>query len=150
MSYVKNNLMSNENIVYTAKIHWFVFVPGLLLMLIAFANTGQEVDNPLTPFFWFFGVALFLKAMLEKSSTEMAVTNKRIIAKTGIIKRDTVELNHNKIESFNVNQGVFGRIFGYGTITINGTGGGKSPIKNIDAPLVFRKNAMEAIDQNGN
>jgi hypothetical protein len=61
--------------------------------------------------------------------------------------RHTVELNHGKVESFNVDQSIFGRIFDFGTVVVNGTGGGKTPIPNIDAPLDFRRRAMETIDR---
>ena len=64
----------------------------------------------------------------------------------GFIRRNTIELNHSKVESINVHQGIFGRIFDFGTLVINGTGGGKTPIPSIDSPLDFRKNAMQAID----
>jgi len=53
---------------------------------------------------------------------------------------------YSKVESINVEQGIFGRIFDFGTLVINGTGGGKTPIPSIDSPLEFRKNAMQAID----
>jgi uncharacterized membrane protein YdbT with pleckstrin-like domain len=69
-----------------------------------------------------------------------------VIAKFGFIKRTTIELNHSKVESFHVEQGVFGRIFGFGTLHINGTGGGITPVPGIADPLGFRRKAMEAID----
>ena len=95
----------------------------------------------------FFGFARFLKALLTKLTTELGVTNKRVIAKQGWIRRDTTELNHSKVESFAVDQSIAGRIFGFGTVTIQGTGGGKTPIKNIDDPMRLRLEAMQVIDQ---
>lgn len=94
-----------------------------------------------------FGIPMLIKAWIEKSTTELAVTSKRVIAKVGLIRRNTIELNHSKVESFHIDQGIFGRILGFGTLVINGTGGGKTPIPNIDAPLLFRREAMQAIDQ---
>ena len=73
-----------------------------------------------------------------------------VIAKFGFIKRSTIELNHSKVESFHVDQSVLGRIFGFGTLHINGTGGGITPIPNISDPLGFRRKAMEAIDASQN
>lgn len=93
-----------------------------------------------------FGLFLLIKAWVQKFTTELAVTSKRVVAKTGLIRRNTIELNHSKVESFNVDQSILGRIFGFGTIIINGTGGGKTPIPNIDSPLEFRREAMQAID----
>ena len=93
-----------------------------------------------------FGIASLLKAAIAKATTELAVTSKRVIAKFGLIRRNSIELNHQKVESFNVDQSILGRIFGFGTLVINGTGGGKTPIANIAAPLTFRKEAMQVID----
>lgn len=95
-----------------------------------------------------FAFISLLRAFITKSSTELAVTSKRVIAKVGLIRRNTTELNHSKVESFRVDQGILGRIFGYGTIVVCGTGGGKNGIPNIDSPMDFRRNAMETIDQN--
>jgi hypothetical protein len=57
-----------------------------------------------------------------------------------------MELNHSKVESFHVDQSILGRIFGFGTLVVNGTGGGKTPVPNIDSPLEFRREAMQTID----
>lgn len=88
-----------------------------------------------------------IKAFIFKISTELAITSKRVIAKVGFISRSTVELSHRKIESFNVDQSIYGRIFGFGTIVVCGTGGGKTPIPNIDDPLEFRRQAMKVADE---
>jgi len=152
MSYVDSNLMSGESVIYKAKIHWFVFLPGTILtsiglLLIAGSKQGDG-SNVFAAIFLLFGFVSLFKAFIERISTELAVTSKRIIAKQGLIRRNTIELNHSKVESFHIDQGIIGRIFDFGTIVINGTGGGKSPIPNIDSPMNFRRNAMETIDTN--
>jgi uncharacterized membrane protein YdbT with pleckstrin-like domain len=152
MSYVENNLMSGERIIYKASIHWFIFIPGIIFTVLAFFIIGESKPGDSTAFFgvllFLFGVISLLNAFITRISTELAITSKRVIAKIGLIRRKTIELNHSKVESFNVDQSIFGRIFGYGTIVVNGTGGGKTPISSIDSPLDFRRQAMEAIDQN--
>lgn len=75
------------------------------------------------------------------------VTSKRVITKLGLIRRNTIELNHKKVESFHVHQSIIGRIFDYGTIIIIGAGGGKTSIPDIDSPLEFRRQAMAVIDK---
>ena len=149
MGYIENNLMSGEDIVHKANVHWFIFVPGATVFVIGIIlfSVGAESGGPV----WgmlaiLFAIFLLVKAFIVKISTELAVTSKRVIAKVGLIRRNTVELNHGKVESFNISQSIFGRIFGYGTVIVNGTGGGKTPIPSIDAPLEFRKRAMESID----
>lgn len=151
MGYVDKNLMPGEQIVYKAKIHWFIFVPGILLfvagMYFLFGLGKWGVVGPVIGIIAIF-LAIFslLKAFILKVSTELAVTSKRVIAKMGLVSRNTVELNHSKVESFVVDQTILGRIFDFGTLIINGTGGGKTPIPSIDSPLEFRRNAMETID----
>jgi uncharacterized membrane protein YdbT with pleckstrin-like domain len=80
-------------------------------------------------------------------STEIAITNKRIIAKFGFISRRTVEINLDKVEALRVEQSVWGRFFNYGTVLISGTGSTVDPIANIADPLVFRRKFMEATDR---
>lgn len=151
VSYVENNLISGEQIIYNAKVHWFVFIPSVIYFIVGMFL--RKISTPETILFFVIGTILIcisifslIKAFITKFSTELAVTSKRVIAKIGFIRRNTIELNHSKVESINVHQSVFGRIFNFGTLVINGTGGGKTPISSIDSPLDFRKNAMQAID----
>jgi uncharacterized membrane protein YdbT with pleckstrin-like domain len=153
VGYVTNNLMSNEQVVHVGKVHWFIFVPSIVTLLIAIwvLNLDNKVlrndIKSLIVFLLFVSFIIdFIRALISKISTELAVTTKRVIAKIGFISRKTVELNHNKVESFNVDQSIFGRIFNFGTITVCGTGGGKTPIPNISDPLEFRRQAMSIVD----
>ena len=150
MSYVDSNLMSGEDVVHKGQIHWFVFVPGVFFVILGIYLFGIDQENGTGPVLGLiisiFGIASLIKAAITKATTELAVTSKRVIAKAGLVSRNTVELNHQKVESFQVDQSIMGRIFGFGTLVVNGTGGGKTPIKNIAAPLMFRRQAMEVID----
>lgn len=155
MSYVSSNLMQGEEVVYSANIHWFVYLPGLFLgiagvVVLFFAvSSGDEAAGLYVLLgigLAFIGLFKLISAFIYKKTTELAITSKRVVAKTGLIRRDTMELNHSKVESFNVDQSVFGRIFGFGTVVVNGTGGGRNPVPNIDGPLEFRRLAMESID----
>ena len=87
------------------------------------------------------------KGMLYRMTTELVVTNNRRVAKVGCIKRRTAELNLPKVESINVHQNILDRILDSGTIIFNGSVIEATPIPNIDGPLRFRLNAMEAIDE---
>lgn len=150
MGYVSNNLMSGERLIYVGKVHWFIFVPGVVLFLVAirvFGATTEGIGPFFGPFTLLFAIAILIKAFIFKISTELSITSKRVIAKVGFISRKTVELNHSKVESFNIDQSIFGRIFGFGTVMVCGTGGGKTPIPNIDKPLEFRRQAMKVVDE---
>jgi uncharacterized membrane protein YdbT with pleckstrin-like domain len=93
------------------------------------------------------GLIFLAWAWVSYRTTEFAVTDKRIVAKTGLISRNTVEMFLDKVESLNVEQSITGRILDYGTVTIRGTGATSEPIKNISAPLELRKHFMQAADQ---
>lgn len=147
--YVGSNLLAGERILHAATMHWFIYVPGgaLLAAAIYFTITGRQDGTIMIGVFAFpIGIILLLKALIQQSTTELAVTTKRVVAKVGLIRRNTIELNHSKVESLSVDQSILGRVFGFGTIVISGTGGGKTPIPNIDSPLQFRREAMQAID----
>ena len=92
------------------------------------------------------GVILIFWAWLSCKATELAITNKRIIAKSGIVRRATMEMRLDKIESITVEQGFWGRMLNFGSITIAGTGGDRTPIESITEPLAFQKYFMTATD----
>ena len=133
-SYIESTLIKDERILYAGHISaWtltWLILPGIVL-LPAFGA----------------GLILLGAAWIKYKSTELAITNKRVIAKFGFISRRTVEININKIESLQVDQGVLGRIFNFGTLLISGTGEAQAPIPGISKPLEFRKAFMEAQDQ---
>jgi len=83
--------------------------------------------------------ALLLYAYLKIRSTEMGITSKRVIRKSGVIVRDTAEIRLAKVESVSVKQGMLGRIFGYGDVIISGTGGNDAVMKGVRDPLAFRR-----------
>jgi uncharacterized membrane protein YdbT with pleckstrin-like domain len=147
MGYVENNLSPNERVLVKGKIHWFVFVPGSIFLLIGLSLAGQKDAAPMGVVIILLALYLLLRATLAVISTELAVTSKRVIAKWGLISRKTIELNHTKVESFNVDQSIFGRILGFGTLTINGTGGIRTPIRSICNPLEFRRIATDQIEK---
>jgi uncharacterized membrane protein YdbT with pleckstrin-like domain len=121
MGYVDANLIAGEDVVYRANLHWIIFLPGIILCVIVI------------------GVFLLIGALIRRFTTELAVTNKRVIIKTGWLSRKTLEMNLAKIENIAVDQSIIGRLFGYGTIAVVGTGGTREPFHNIANPLEFRK-----------
>lgn len=118
-NYVQHNLGAGEQVVHETKLHWIIFVSLKALL------------------------TLFIAPLIAVSTSEFAITNKRVIIKVGLISRRTLEMNLNKIESVNVNQGILGRLLGYGTIVVVGTGGTKEPFSSIADPLKFRKKFQE-------
>ena len=118
-TYVNNHLIRDESVVLETNYHWVIFISWLGLF------------------------TLLLGPAIIRWSSEFVITNKRIIIKTGFISRNTFEMNFSKIESVNVDQSFMGRIFGYGSMTIIGTGGTREAFRNIRKPIEFRKAFQE-------
>jgi uncharacterized membrane protein YdbT with pleckstrin-like domain len=76
--------------------------------------------------------------LIRRVTTELAVTDRRVIYKTGVFQRHSMEMNVSKVETVGVNQSILGRILGYGTVVVRGTGGSFEPIPYIGDPLNFR------------
>ena len=99
--------------------------------------------------FFILGVFLFANMMVVKATTEIAITNERLIYKKGLIARDMGEMSIDRIEGKNVHQSVSGRIFGYGRVSVRGMGVGEVMLPPIDDPIGFCKTLQEAMDMQG-
>lgn len=132
-SYVEGALVADERIVHAGRISawslWHLIGLGIILL----------------PAFGL-GLVFLIIAYVRYRSTELAVTTKRVIVKHGFIRRQTVEINLGKVESIQVDQGVFGRMFNFGTLIVAGTGTSHAPLAWIADPMAFRKAFIEAQD----
>lgn len=133
MSYIDDSLIEGEKILHRARVSWWsqfwlVFFGIVLLVVVV-------------------GLFFLLAAWIRVRSTEIAITNRRVIAKFGFVKRDTVEINLEKVEALKVEQGFMGRMLNFGTVFISGAGTSVAPIKDIADPLVFRRKFMEATNR---
>lgn len=151
VGYVESNLMPGESVVYAAKLHWFTLVApvatcvcGLVIVVLSEIGSG-----PPWSYFGIVGslVLLFgaLAAMLRFigiRSSELAVTSRRVMFKVGFVRRRAQEFILQHVETISVDQGVVGRMFGFGRVTIVGTGGTKEPIAHVAAPLEFRRHVL--------
>jgi uncharacterized membrane protein YdbT with pleckstrin-like domain len=140
-SYIQETLISGEEVVYQAKVSIWVLLPKVLLGAL-FVLVGIIV---LVSGSAIFGLALivaglisFINAFLYYISTELAFTNKKVVGKWGFIRRRTIELNINKVETIQVDQDVLGRIFNYGSVIVAGAGIPQAPIRGISSPIKFR------------
>jgi uncharacterized membrane protein YdbT with pleckstrin-like domain len=96
--------------------------------------------------FTLIAMILGTRSFVLYSTSEFGVTNKRVILKAGFIRRSTVETLISKVEGVAVDQGILGRLFGYGAVSVTGTGGTKGAFSKIASPLEFRKKIQETID----
>jgi uncharacterized membrane protein YdbT with pleckstrin-like domain len=143
MRYIDHILQPGETVGYTTTLHWVVYLPAIGLWLLAFimlalGSTAGPVALLVALVSALAGLALAVAAWFRRWTTEIDVTDRRIVYKRGFIRRHTVEMNMDKVESVDVDQSILGRMLNYGDITIRGTGVGIEPLHNIDAPLEFR------------
>ncbi len=156
-SYVDSVLADGERIVYRAAIsHWkfllYYLIGGLFLMAGAIvaltASVSEQMQLAAAGALLFIGVVLVVAALVQRLTTELVLTDRRIITKRGLISRDTVEMNLSKVESVRVNQGLLARVLNYGDVTVIGTGASLEPLRGIANPLELRKQ-LGAVTQEG-
>lgn len=129
-SYVKAALIKDERVLYSGRVSLWALTPLIVLGVLLMPIMGL-------------GLVFWLIAIVRYYTTELAITNKRVISKFGLIRRDTIEVNAQKVESVQVDQSVIGRIFNFGTIIIAGAGDPKAPIPGISNPMAFRRAFFE-------
>lgn len=149
MSYIENNLLPDEQIIYKTKLHNIIFLKPIVFLLIGILLffTGMAGIQIGTFIILFIFIPMLINAFVAKTTSEFVVTNKRIVIKVGWISRRILELNNSKIEGVGVDQGILGRAFNFGTIFISGTGTSKQHFKNIVNPLEFRKQVHNQISK---
>src|SRR5512134_3217000 len=125
MSYIEESLSAGEKIEGLFKLHWFAWLPMVLWIILGIPTLGLT---------WLIALYEFLRLKF----LEQGVTNKRVILKRGIISRKTEEMKLTSIETVEINQGVWGRIFGFGTIKVTGRGVSAVEYKGIDDPMAVK------------
>ena len=163
MSYVEKHLIPGESVQYETKLHWIVMLGhmaiaaaleflALVFLIGAFSSwKGAPVAPPrgamyVATLLCFTIGGIFLGiGLLRRKATEMAVTSKRVIVKTGIAERRTVEILLSRIESVAVDEPALGRLLGYGTVIVRGTGGTPETFEKIYHPLEFREQVQRQI-----
>ena len=156
MSYIDNNLLTDEHVVYRTHLHWIIFAKPIFWLLLAFLLyylyfTYMPYSTP-KYYQLFIAIPLLIaifeaipKLVLYKTS-EFGVTDKRVIVKTGFIRVNSSENFLQKVENIQAHQSILGRILGYGTINIIGTGGTRESFKLIQNPLMFRRQVQEQVE----
>ena len=161
MSYAEKHLIAGEIVQYETRLHWIVMLGHALIAAVLVmvgvsllitpwrvVSGSQAASGPLR---WagvgcvvvaaiFFGIGF-----VRRSATEMAVTNKRVIVKSGLANRRTIELLLPRIESIAIEEPALGRLLGYGTVIVRGTGGTPEVFPQIARPLEFREQVQRQI-----
>ena len=148
MKYVQRVLQPGETVVHQSRLHPLIFLPALIWLVIALilliASTQFSGDivsdgfKAAAALCGLLAVASWAGAAIRRATTELAITDRRVIYKSGLLSRHTLEMNRSKVESVDVDQSILGRMCGFGTIIVRGTGGSLEPIRMISDPLTFR------------
>ncbi|MBI3375947.1 MAG: PH domain-containing protein [Betaproteobacteria bacterium] len=129
-SYLEGALITGEKILHQGRVSWWsvwhLLAAGVLLLPVAV------------------GIVFLAWAWIRVKATELAITDKRVIAKFGFISRNTMEISIQKVESIQVQQSLLGRMLDFGTLIISGTGTSHAPIPSISDPMAFRRAFLEA------
>jgi uncharacterized membrane protein YdbT with pleckstrin-like domain len=168
MSYVEKSLVPGETLLYQTRHHWMVLL-GPLLISVLFAALGvgclaelvaakegkgmlvgvSENSVHATEFAGVLlvvvAIAVFAFGLAKRNATEMAVTNKRVLIKTGMGSRRTLDLMLSRVESIGVEESFWGRMLGFGSVIVRGTGGTPESFVMISHPQEFRRNVQEQI-----
>lgn len=150
MSYINKILRKDEIIVFETKFHWFKFIIPLLITLICISSIKFSLETLNTSkidiYLIIIPTVYTSYRFIEWLTSEFAVTNRRVIIKYGFIFRQTFEIFNVKIEGCDIYQGLFGRLFNFGIITINGTGSTRQRIKYVHYPIKFRDSIYEEVE----
>lgn len=162
-SYVKRAMQPNEKIVFAAQLHWIIYRMGIVITAMGalfgtYAGPAAQyilgdkyaamVETPIRYIalgLIALGAFQLIATFIRQISTELVITDQRVIAKHGFIATTSYELMMTKVEGATIEQSVMGRILGYGTLMVKGTGGGISPIDHVADPYKFHSFLMSAL-----
>jgi uncharacterized membrane protein YdbT with pleckstrin-like domain len=162
LSYAEKHLIAGETVQYETRLHWIVMVGhaliaailalvGAALLVVPASSLNRGTASFSGALRWaglaclLLGAIIFGIGLVRRNATEMAVTNKRVIVKTGLADRRTIELLLQRIESIAVEEPAMGRVLGYGTVIVRGTGGTPEVFSQIARPLEFREQVQRQI-----
>jgi uncharacterized membrane protein YdbT with pleckstrin-like domain len=144
--YIDEILQPGEKVLYSTNAHWIFYLPAIVAWIVVLALVAASgalppmalIGLPAAAVIAVVALYFTIKGWFHRLTTETDVTDRRVVHKTGFIKRRTFEIALDKIESVDVEQSILGRIFNYGDVTIMGVGEGRQTISTIASPLAFR------------
>ena len=169
VDYIRQSLSDEEELIHVAQFHWIYVFMALFNVLISFiisidiifvaikfepsilgkANQGGSLFSQIMDlhagvkilafFILLMGLLKFAQMMIIRATTDIGVSDIRLVLKRGLIARAVVEINIDRVEGVNVLQGVLGRLFGYGRVMVRGMGVGEVILPSIAQPIRFKK-----------
>jgi uncharacterized membrane protein YdbT with pleckstrin-like domain len=145
MGYVDSDLLPTEHVTYRARLHRIIYLLPVCVLIVALVVALASGSWIAGGVLGLIGLLMLVPPWIRSISSEFAVTNKRVLVKVGLIRRHSLELLLQKVEGIGVDQGILGRILGYGTITVSGTGGTREAFRMIADPLEFRRQVQASL-----
>jgi uncharacterized membrane protein YdbT with pleckstrin-like domain len=161
LSFVERHLISGETVQYQTRLHWIVMLGHLVIallldaaalaLLFLYSRERNHPDAHANILLWVAAAAcvisfiVFAIGAIRRNATEMALTNKRVIIKTGLATRRTIEIVLPRVESIVIEEPTLGRMLGYGTVILRGTGGTPEVFEQIAHPLEFREQVQREV-----
>jgi uncharacterized membrane protein YdbT with pleckstrin-like domain len=139
VSYIDENLLPDEHVVYRADLHCIIFARAILVLVVGLVLVFVPRIAQASVVVLLIGVVMLVPPFVAYRTTELGVTNKRVIVKTGLFRRRTLELLLRQVEAILVDQSLLGRLFGFGSITLTGTGGVREIFHRVRDPLELRR-----------
>ena len=139
VSYIGENLLPDEHVVYRAELHWIIFARAILVLVVGLVLVFVPRIGQAGLVVLLLGVVMLVPPFVAYRTTELGVTNKRVIVKTGLVRRRTLELLLRQVEAISVDQSLLGRLLGFGSITLTGTGGVREVFHRVRDPLELRR-----------
>jgi membrane protein YdbS with pleckstrin-like domain len=129
MSYIDRELGNNETMILEERVSRWILFPRLLsfsiavLVLCPLAVALGDVNGVATAFAVFLLLLLIFlvsafKPLRELLTTEVAITDQRVISKKGWLSTAVISTPLDKVNNINVRQSFFGNMFNYGNIEI--------------------------------
>ncbi len=168
MSYAQRSLVPGETLLYETRHHWSVLLGPLVISVVSAAlgagclaevvaaKEGKGALAGASPASFHAAelggvllivaaITIFAYGLAKRNATEMAVTNRRVLIKTGMGSRRTLDMMLSRVESIGVDETFWGRMLGYGSVVVRGTGGTPESFVMIANPQEFRRNVQEQI-----
>jgi Bacterial PH domain len=170
MSYITKNLVEGETLIFETRHHWIVLLGPLLISLLlgvpgvallagsagpkdSIGSTMAQINSTLGNqgsaivggVLLVVAAIIFIYGLAKRNATEMGVTNRRVLIKTGMTSRRTLDMMLSKVESIAVEQTFWGRILGYGSVMVRGTGGTPESFVMIAHPQQFRQSVQKQV-----
>lgn len=146
MSYIKHVLQPGEKLIMIGRLSWILYYRAILYLILGVVLVvlehlywdKDEIIYATAALFALLVAASAVHAWFVRFMTEIAVTDRRVIYKRGFITRHTIEINMDKVASVDVDQSILGRLFDYGTVTVQGTGLTFEPLRGVESPVALR------------